>query len=306
MAAQGLRVFPLRPRDKRPVQFSAGFPMATTDLDTVVGWWTGKLPLPPRERKAGDPDRLPKAFAGPACNIGIATGAGSGFFVLDLDGEAGLDALLSLAQRHGKLPVTPRQSTGKGGHLLFAWPEGQGVSNSASRIAPGVDVRGEGGYIVAAPSIHPSGRAYAWQPGGSPFDMPFARAPAWLLRLAAPPVTQPPRPSSAAPRLMRAEGVSDYALGALQSAAEEIRRSPAGAHNVTLHRNAYGIGRLVGAGELSRDMARGQLVAAGLQLTHGKSGRPWTLSEVEAAIEHAMKRGEASPRTAPTPPRRAS
>jgi hypothetical protein len=97
----------------------------------------------------------------PDANIGIVTGLESGIFVLDVDGRQGEESLTELAQRGCHLPDTYTVRSGGGGrHLYFLWPEGADVRNSQSMIAPGLDIRGQGGYVVAPPSVHASGARY--------------------------------------------------------------------------------------------------------------------------------------------------
>lgn len=120
-------------------------------------------------------------------NVGIVTGAISGLVVLDSDGERG-DA--SLAGKH--LPPTPTVRTGKGIHRYYRHP-GHPVPNAVG-LLPGVDLRGDGGYVVAPPSMHPSGRRYEWVQGLSPWDLPPAPMPEWLRQALRPPDLRPPRP----------------------------------------------------------------------------------------------------------------
>lgn len=240
-AAQGWRVFPLRPRDKIP---PAGFHWrdeATCDRLKVEGWWRR------------EPNR----------NIGVAPGGDSGFWVLDLDGDEAEAALGALAAQHGALPQTVEQSTGKGRHLLFAWPEGRSVRNSAGKIGPKIDVRGEGGYIVAAPSIHPSGRRYAWRAGHGPEEMGLAAAPGWLLDLAAPIEAAPAPVARPAPRQRREGRASPYGEAALDNACRKISAAPSGKRDDTLYDTACGIGCLVGGEEIEHAYAFDALVAAG-------------------------------------------
>jgi putative DNA primase/helicase len=112
--------------------------------------------------------------------------------VLDIDAKSnGGQALAALEAEHGPLPATATALTGGGGrHLLFTHP-GVEVRNSASRLGPGLDVRGDGGYIVAPPSRHASGLCYAWQRGNAASDLALAELPDWLLAL----VTTPRRNS---------------------------------------------------------------------------------------------------------------
>jgi hypothetical protein len=120
------------------------------------------------------------------CNIGLATGASSGVFVIDIDGADAELQLRELEERHGVLPTTVEATTARGRHLYFRWLDGLEVRNSAGRIAAGIDVRGEGGYVLAPPSVHPSGRRYCWSPDCADS---FAAAPDWLLETL---VTRPP------------------------------------------------------------------------------------------------------------------
>jgi hypothetical protein len=125
----------------------------------------------------------------PTANIAVATGQTSGFFVLDVDpGHGGDESLQALEAEHGRLPHTVRSLTGGGGeHILFEHVPG--LRNSAGRIAPGIDVRGDGGYVVAPPSMHISGRRYAWNVDHHPLDVPIAQAPSWLIGLTQQPGT---------------------------------------------------------------------------------------------------------------------
>jgi hypothetical protein len=103
--------------------------------------------------------------------------------VLDVDPRHGGDASLAklLRANSGLLPPTAEQQTGSGGrHIVFAYPEVE-VKNSAGRLGSGLDVRGNGGYIVAPPSRHISGATYTWI--AHPFRVPLATMPQWLLNL---------------------------------------------------------------------------------------------------------------------------
>ncbi|MCL6478502.1 MAG: bifunctional DNA primase/polymerase [Peptococcaceae bacterium] len=145
----------------------------------------GKRPLLPswteyQSRRATDEEIREWWSRWPGANLGVATGAVSGLVVLDFDGPAAVD----FAKRNG-VPPTPCVSTGKGWHLYFQHP-GQPASNATALGGiKGLDVRGDGGYVVAPPSIHPSGRQYRWIKGRSPGDLPLAPCPTWLLELLA-------------------------------------------------------------------------------------------------------------------------
>jgi putative DNA primase/helicase len=135
-----------------------GVKEATTDLETIRGWWR----------------------QWPNANIGLATGVKSGVFVLDIDPKSGgSHNLEELEDAYGGLPGTLTQRTGSNGqHRIFRYPDVQ-IKNSASKIAPGLDIRSDGGYIVAAPSVHASGSRYEWHGVNTPVEV----APDWLIAL---------------------------------------------------------------------------------------------------------------------------
>ncbi len=132
-------VFPCDPGGKRPLTPS-GFWDATTDDHRVRAWW-GRWP---------------------AANVGVPTGRRSGLLVLDVDQRGGgPQSLAALEREHGPLPKTATGRTGGGGvHLFFRYPSGREVRNSAGVLGPGLDVRGEGGYVVVPPSR--TRGAYGW------------------------------------------------------------------------------------------------------------------------------------------------
>jgi hypothetical protein len=115
-------------------------------------------------------------------SIAIITGTVSGIVVLDVDVKnGGRESFEQLQQEHGRLPQTVTVKTGGGGrHFYFQHP-GMSVRPSAGRLGPGLDIRGDGGYVVAPPSQHESGTLYEWKHG--PETMTVAPLPEWLLRL---------------------------------------------------------------------------------------------------------------------------
>ena len=306
-AALGWAVFPLQPGEKKPYGFTTGLKAASSDPGAAAARWAGQEALPLRERRETD-KWFPQAVrARPNANIAMATGPASGVWVLDVDGETGIANLLALAEKNGRLPATVRQHTGGGGgQLFYAWPGvlpwGVEIRNGASKFAEHLDVRGAGGYVVLPPSIHPSGRAYAWADGCAPWETPVARAPWWLLRTVAPPPA--PVPTREAARDGPAGSGGGYGVGALAAARAEIAQAMPGKQNETLHRNAYGIGRLVAGGVLSRDQAQRELVDAGLRMRAGNAGRPWTEKDVAGVVERAFARAVGDPRRAPEGERR--
>jgi hypothetical protein len=115
--------------------------------------------------------------------VGIVTGVVSSVVVVDVDPlHGGAASLEALEQAHGPLPDTVRATTGGGGwHVYFGHPGGS-VPNKVGLVA-GIDLRGDGGFVVAPPSIHPSGRPYAWLRPDRPDEAAPAAMPAWLVEL---------------------------------------------------------------------------------------------------------------------------
>lgn len=279
-------VFPLKPRDKVPVT-AHGFKAASGDPGMVADLWDA---------------------AGSSCNIGMATGEASGVWVLDVDAKApvvregepapmtGLAALAMLEERHGPLPETRTVTTSSGGrHVYFRIPAGRVIRNRGSMkvggVKTGLDVRGEGGYVVLPPSVHPNGTVYEWGPSRE-----LADAPGWLLDVVDPPA--PVRaPVAPLPPGAFGDGLGRFGEAALRSACERIATAPAGDRHECMFRESAAIGELVGGGVLPRAQAEAALCAAGEAV--GKSAR-----EVARTVKQALDKGEQSPRR-PEPRERA-
>jgi hypothetical protein len=124
----------------------------------------------------------------PDANVGIRTGAESALVVIDVDPRNGGDeSLHDLERRLGPLPPTVLALTGGGGrHFLFAHPQTRAVACARNFAGfAGLDLKADGGYVVAAPSLHASGRSYCWDVGAHPDDVALAPFPSALLALAA-------------------------------------------------------------------------------------------------------------------------
>lgn len=162
-AKLGLAVVPLRPRDKKPM-FDNWTNIGTCDIPLVTKWWAQN----------------------PAANVGILTGQKSHCFVLDVDPKnGGLETFENLVSKHGRFPDTWQDITGGVGggfHLFFRYPNFE-VKNHIG-ILPGIDIRGDGGQVVAPPSIHPdTGNRYEWDGINEIENTQLAEAPIWLLDL---------------------------------------------------------------------------------------------------------------------------
>lgn len=149
-AACGFAVHPLLPWSKRPATRN-GFLDATTDPDIIRRWW----------------GRRPQA------NIGISCGP-SGLVVVDID-----DMTVVAAARAKGLPPAPIVSTAKGRHIYYASRPERPLASRVG-ILPGVDIRAQGGYVVAPPSVHPSGTQYTWSEHYTVWNMELPPAPEWL------------------------------------------------------------------------------------------------------------------------------
>jgi len=156
-------------RGKHP-RLGAWQKVATADVRTVDEWWR----------------------QWPNAGIGVATGRASRVWVLDLDGKDAIQWYVQQGKLHGRTP-TRGARTGRGRHLWWRWPDGDvEIGNSARQLAQGVDVRGDGGYVVAPPTLHRTGVRYEWLTDGAYVQAPQL-APAWLIEL----VRKQPKPPPA-------------------------------------------------------------------------------------------------------------
>jgi hypothetical protein len=179
-AARGWRVFPIYECRETGTQCSCGsrkctspgkhprtktgLKEATTEAAQIRAWWR----------------------QWPNANIGIATG--NGLLVIDIDPRhGGNETIEDLRRDLGAWPDTVEAITGGNGRHIYL-SSAAVIKNSAGLLGAGVDIRGEGGYVVAPPSNHVSGRVYAWEASSDPTDgVPLAEiAPAWLDRIASP------------------------------------------------------------------------------------------------------------------------
>jgi bifunctional DNA primase/polymerase-like protein len=220
----GVPVFPCNPIDKRPLTAN-GFKDATRDETQILAWW----------------QQYPNAM------IGVPMGPASGVWATDLDvdparkidGKATLDQLI--AQR-GALPATWVTITPRGGrHLIWIWDPNVEIRNSASKIGPGIDVRGNGGYVIWPPSRNATGGTYQWEPGG---PQTAALAPPWLIALA------------------KAKKASAYAKAALEREYKNVASAQPGTRNSALNTAAFNLFQLVAGGVLDEQEVRDRLFEA--------------------------------------------
>ena len=257
----GWPVFPVRPSGKTPLT-PRGFHDASSDPALVRTWW----------------QRWPDA------NIGVPAGEVSGFVVIDIDAKSdGPSTLAELVELHGAVPTTVQGRTGGGGaHYLFKHPGGK-FRNTAGVLGRGIDTRGDGGYIVVPPSLHPSGTVYEWQ--RDPFSTELAELPAWLV---------PPAREAAAPPPVR------MAAPSIVGEDERIRRATAylDAMDPSIsgaggHAKAYAAATaLVHGFDLSSSVAR-QLFAS---VFNPRCQPPWSDREIDHKIAEAARKPHDNPR----------
>ena len=263
-ADAGKHVFPVKVKDKQPAfipGFNHGFKDATTSKEAIK-----------------------KAWATTDFNIGLATGEVNNLVVVDVDDEQ-IWAKFSATQ--GALPQGPKVITGKGHHLYFAYPKGRQIRN---RQAPGngFDIRANGGYVVAPPSIHHTGKVYRFTTTGEPPELP-----AWLLELIAQPEIAVNTTLNFNASIPASNDSQGYCTAALNSECQAVSTAPEGTRNAALNTASFSIGQLVAGGGIAEHVAREALTQAGSQA--GLSA-----NEVAKTISSGIQAGKANPRAAST------
>ncbi|WP_284777090.1 bifunctional DNA primase/polymerase [Agrobacterium sp. lyk4-40-TYG-31] len=278
--AQGWPVFPCRSQAEEHVD------QATGEIVTLGE----KTPLTPNGFKAATRfhriiERWWSDWAGAA--VGLPTGEKTGFFALDIDnkpgGANGFDWLTEMEAEHGPLPDTARVTSPNGGmHVYFKYVVG---TRNRGALGAGVDIRSEGGYVIAADSVMADGRSYRWV--GDTREI--ADAPAWLLDLLLPKSA----PTHTQYSLSAATN-NAYVDAAVDRELADLAGAPMGSRNNALNDAAFSIGTIVGAGALGEAEARALLqdVARGW-------GRDW--SRCCKTIENGLKAGIQNPRHIPEP-----
>jgi hypothetical protein len=275
----GLAVFPARPDQKssyKSAEYSDGRKWGMT--------------RDPAEIRA-DFARWPKA------RIGIVTGAVNRIVVVDVDtieghGIDGSIALRELEAKHGPLPDTLKAISPSGSlHRYFRHPgAGIKIRNSASELGAGVDVKGDGGMVIAPPSTNPDGRRYRWIN-----KLPIAAMPAWLVELTR---DKPPTISQRAVAAIRrpVNGPNRYGMAALESEIAALASTAPGSRNAALNRASFCLHQLVAGAELDGGVVRHRLIDAstanGLVADDG-------LPSVLATIKSGRRAGLQYPRSRP-------
>ncbi|MDN3296456.1 bifunctional DNA primase/polymerase [Streptomyces ficellus] len=244
-AERGWHVFPLRPGTKRPALHGEDHCPRTGECADGHRKW--------EQRATTDPDRIHQAWGARPFNLGIATGP-SGLLVVDLDMPKtkdksstdtpnGVATFEALCERTGQaVPTTRTVRTASGGrHLYFTVPPEVRLTNTAGTLAPLVDTRAWGGYVVAPGSATPTGAYEVTR------HEPVAQAPEWLLD-ALKPVQRPARPLS----LPHPGCATRRAQVALEREAAAVAAAQEGRREAELFRAARAMGRFVAWGDIPR------------------------------------------------------
>ena len=258
--------------------------------------------LPPRgshwiDEASTDPKTLVEMFRSSYANVGIRTGEVSNLMVVDIDchegGANGHESIRALAKQGFLLPMGNAKhgvgmvSTPTGGlHLYYAIPPGVKIKNSTGEIAPGIDIRGEGGYIVGPPSRTPNGD-YKWKQ----YPVRLMTAPEWLAE-AAKQTPPPPRPQYRATK--PTEEIPPVVAEMLKDRLNRIASATNGQRNETLNRDAFYLAKFIGKGFSVEDL-EGWLLNAAMA-----SGMP--AYEAHRTIESALRSQMQRPPGSPTMP----
>ena len=212
-------------------------------------------------------------------NVGMLCGGAKRIIVIDVDGEVSPDL---------ELPPTPTVRTHKGEHKYYQVPEGVEL-DAPNKVRIGdteIDIRYQGGYVVAPGSVHHSGTCYEWADFETPDDLPYAPVPQWVIDA----INEPTKPERKPVELPQFQGNDDpYIAGALRRATEAVATATEGTRNTTLNREAYS---LAGLG-LTYDAIAEALTPAA-QYAGGQ-----TDTEIAATIRSGFTQGATMPRERP-------
>jgi hypothetical protein len=269
LASWGMRIFPAKPVLKangnwdKPPYITGWHANATTDPHRIHEYWS----------------RYPDAIPAIPCDE---------FIVVDADrhvgGPDGVTALRELARKNGDWPDHPIVNTPTGGEHHYLRQPDPPLGNGAGALPPGIDVRGNGGYVIAPGATLPNGKR--WQTiqsgsGGPEWPMP----PGWLQQLIRGEnqrSTVSRSRSSITRQASRRE--ERYALAALAGVAEEIRTAPVGRRNTVLNATAYRLGRMVSAGWIDRLMVENELRLAAYALANN-DGAESVLKTIKSGLD---------------------
>jgi hypothetical protein len=297
----GLPVFPCRP-DKTPypgadrdangdkIEKTGGLYKATTDEATIIDYWT----------------RWPNAM------IGLRMGKASGLFAIDPDApkESGdVDGRLELARlegRHGLLDTLTTNTPGAGNHKFFNWRDDRPVSNGEGDLKGlGINVRGEGGYVIVPPSVRADGRAYEYQRAAQHiadapewlYEMILPKAPAIVVVVDSPPLAPADEPPTISERAFAnvvqlqtaPRGERPYSERALNDEGDALAAERKGGRNIALNTAALKLGSLIGPGRLSESEVRARLFAAATANGLVADGKQKVLDTINSGLSEGLQ-----------------
>jgi hypothetical protein len=221
----------------------------------------------------------------PDYNAFVITGAINGLFVVDCDTSQAVEYFEK--RGHGE---TWTVRTRRGFHFYFKHPGYRVHNQNRGKIFEHLDIKGDGGYVIAPDSVHPSGFVYTWEPGHSPDDIELAEAPSWLLELLKPAAERPAR----APKPFTGN-ISKYARTAWDRELQRAASAPAGQRNQTLNDSAFSLGQLVSGGELNESDVRESLYAIADRWPNADHSRKTIRNGLEAGMQQPCSRSQSSP-----------
>jgi hypothetical protein len=241
---------------------------------------------------SANPDIIRRMFFNSnAVMIGMPTGETTSLVVIDVDVKDGAQGAAWLDANCHRMPQTRTIKTGSGGlHLYFVWP-GYKIRNSASKIAPGIDVRGDGGYVIVPPSI-----GYSIADNANPAELPE-----WLIPALVPPertAEQIQQPTRYNPPARLCDGETHYGRAALDRECENIRNAADGTKHDVLNKAAFSIGGLVSSGQLSEKDAFAALSNALEFIRHSCKD----FRHAQNTLSVAFRDGIGKPRNIPASP----
>ena len=250
----------------------------------------GKRPLTPSGVKdaSDDPSQLERwTVQFPGCNWGLATGHRSGVVVVDVDGTEGEKSITALQQQGLLLPDTLTVKTGDGWHLYFEMPPDADIRNSVGKIAPGIDIRSDGGYVIIPPSVHPRGQPYQTAVYKSPVPCPGTLL-ARLVQAELPTAS----PVLSSPRLAATTHELAYAQKAMADECGKLAGTTSG-RNHALNVAANALGELVSAGWIELAVVQQSLWAAATANGYIAKDGP---AEAQKTLQSGLNAGLAKPR----------
>ncbi len=287
----GFSLIPLAPENKDPSLVSWRKYQRQRASVATIRWWLARWPN---------------------ANPAIVTGRVSGVISLDADGPEAMRTLAAF----GGVPVTWTVKTRDGYHYYFRYPPHlKGKIKNFVKKVPGLDLRADGGYVMAPGAIHPEGGVYEWVPGLSPDDVALADIPDWLLALLEVEEMnestegREDRVRDAGKNVKTAKGNGmnvaagyrggrqnqAYAEAALHSELEKVSTSVQGTRNDQLNKSAFALGQLVAADMLERSQVERELETAAR--TSGLDSDPHCgISGIRATIQSGLRAGMRRPR----------